>query len=730
MHKIKVLELYCGIGGLHYSLFQAFINFVHTNKPKEKNDTVKEPHEINKKNDICNLQNKCDTYKDDIHNDIKNYKSIEIHKYHDCTLTCLNDLFCFISVDLNPIANHTYFHNFKDSTILLTEARDINKFFKSKCDSVDKQNNASTDSEKKKIKKKINKKKKKNNNNNNNNNNNDDDNIFNINKNYIIQTDINNIMPEFLNNHHFNILLISNPCQPYTRQNKKFKEINLDLLFFNKKVCKENINNNICNDNHNFYINDNQNDQFNINNINIDELNNYLYNDKDERTKSFIHICTLLTKVDFKNLPEFIFIENVKNFELSSSFLYFIYCIKNNYSFQTYLLSPLQFGIPNERFRFYCICKKNNYDYKHTNNLLRQNYMKDQNINLYTNSLIPKNYLHKNNIQEEKKKQSHYYNNINSDNIIFYTPHLITYLDVNNNFNITNNIWNHINIYNNYLDTYQVQNKILLKNASYCFDIININKKTTTCCHVANYHHHQKKQNGNNISNDQQNNYMDAKRNYAMCFTSNYGRYIKGSGSILYYNRKNYTNEGEEKTKKKQTNVSTKENKENVNTFNYISNPISPSHNDTYQMHKKKNSMKKYENNVRYFTPTEISRLMGFKMKTNNININQNENEKKKKNTYGNIFWNIDHINHTCAYYSNKHYCDVLNKNACLLTYKNHTNINNHSYQNYHKNNCLCHQFVFPNFLTDRQKYKLIGNSVNVIVISYIFHVHNIFDHI
>ncbi|ETW19284.1 hypothetical protein PFFVO_01857 [Plasmodium falciparum Vietnam Oak-Knoll (FVO)] len=704
MHKIKVLELYCGIGGLHYSLLQAFNNFVHANKITEK---------------------KCDTYKDGIHNHMSNNKSIEIHKYHDCTLTCLNDLFCFISVDLNPVANQTYFHNFKDSTILLTQTRDVHKFFKWKCDSMDKQSNGSTHNEHEKTQKKKNKKK-----------NNDDDeknNIFNINKNYIIQTDINNIMPEFLNNHHFNILLISNPCQPYTRQNQKFKEINLDLLFCKNNEYKQNVNNNISNDNNSFYSNHNgdENHQFNVDNINIDELNNYIYNDKDERTKSFIHICTLLTKVDFKNLPEYIFIENVKNFELSSSFIYFLYCIKNNYSFQTYLLSPLQFGIPNERLRFYCICKKKNYDFKHANNLSGINYIKDKNLNLYTNSLIPKNYLHKNNIHEQKNNQGDNYNNISCENVIFYTPNLITYLDVNNNFNITNNIWNHINIYNNYLDNYQVQNQVLQKNASYCFDIININKKTTTCCHVANYYHHhhqKKKENVNNISPDEPTKHMNAKGNYAMCFTSNYGRYIKGSGSILYYNRKENSNCAEQKTKNKETNVLTKENNEYVHTSNYTCNSISNSDNDTYETRRKKNCMKKYEQNVRYFTPTEISRLMGFKMKTNNKNINQNE---KGKNTYGNVFWNIDHINHTCAYFSNVHYCDVQNKNACLLTYQNVTNLNNnHTYQNCHQKNCLCHEFVFPNFLTDRQKYKLIANSVNVIVISYIFHVHNIFEHI
>ncbi|SOV75217.1 DNA (cytosine-5)-methyltransferase [Plasmodium sp. gorilla clade G3] len=725
MHKIKVLELYCGIGGLHYSLLQAFINFVHINRLKGKHDILKVPVDVYKKNDmICNCENECHTYKDNIHNDMRNYKSIEIHKYHDCSLTCLNDLFCFISVDLNPIANQTYFHNFKDSTIFLTQTRDIHKFFKWKCDSMDKQCHVSTHNEDEKTHTKKKKKKKYND---------DDDyeknNIFNINKNYIIQTDINNIMPEFLNNHHFNILLISNPCQPYTRQNKKFKEINLDLLFCKRNVHKEDENNYICNDNNTFNSNHhgNENYHFNIDNLNIDELNNYLYNDKDERTKSFIHICTLLTKVDFKNLPEYIFIENVKNFELSSSFIYFIYSIKNNYSFQTYLLSPLQFGIPNERLRFYCICKKKNYDFKHANNLSEKNYMKDKHLNLYSNSLIPKNYLHKNNIHEQENNQSDNYNNISCENVIFYTPNLITYLDVNNNFNITNNVWNHINIYNNYLDNYQVQNQVLQKNASYCFDIININQKTSSCCNVANYYHHQKKGNVNNISRDEPTNHMKAKRNYAMCFTSNYGRYIKGSGSILYYDRKKDSNCDEQKTKKKKTNVSTKENNEYVHTSNYTCNPISHSDNDTYEKQEKKNCMKKYEQNVRYFTPTEISRLMGFKMKTNNKNVNQNE---KRKNTYGNIFWNIDHINHTCAYFSNVHYCDVQNKNACLLTYQNITNANNHTYQNYHKNNCLCHEFVFPNFLTDRQKYKLIGNSVNVIVISYIFHVHNIFEHI
>lgn len=60
-----------------------------------------------------------------------------------------------------------------------------------------------------------------------------------------------------------------------------------------------------------------------------------------------------------ENPPKWIFLENVKTFYGSDTLHSFEETLKRkNYSWQCYFLSPLQFGIPNNRTRFYIICER------------------------------------------------------------------------------------------------------------------------------------------------------------------------------------------------------------------------------------------------------------------------------------------------------------------------------------------------------------------------------------
>ncbi|CXH89259.1 DNA (cytosine-5)-methyltransferase, putative [Plasmodium berghei] len=770
MEIVRALELYSGIGGFHYSVLQTLINYIHSSY-----------------SDIRNTSNGI------ISNSSGAIFPLDISKK-------IKNVVRFISIDLNPIANETYYHNFKENTIYLTNKKDINKFFKNVYNSLNNQTSSNIlKSETKKYKEKKNSQNKNTNHSNNhienNIKNNDNCNnkfgdsnfISDLNdKDYILQTDINNLTPEFFDHFKFYILLISNPCQPYTRLNKNFKEINLNQLYnennyINKEFPKENPNDGFLFNQNEFLNNDseensqkcpydnlnechhfnnkpinkhndnisnihdynsiwnNEKDQFErcninkqsdikteknsegeeidqnyiLNNLKIDDKINPFDIEKDKRVYSFFHVCNLLKNMNVNNLPKYIFIENVKNFESSFSFLYFINSIKNNYNFQTYLLSPLQFGIPNERLRFYCICKRKSNDNDNSDFESKKN---EQNSFLsYTNSLKPRNFL------SLKKKNENTFPR-------FYTPTLATFLDHNKKYFVASPKLNKVNILNEKLQEFEVTKSILQKQSAYCFDIIDVNKNENICCFEANNYYNEKNNYINNSCN--KNNNLKVVNNFkqlhATCFTSNYARFINGSGSILYFNNKDEQNNSEQNTPTPLQNYYDQLRKIDIPTSQNTNLAVHNKNN--YDI--KENEIKKYENHVRYFTPTEICRLMGYKMHTNKlIDFNQID-----KNIYGNIYWNIDHINHVCAYTDNIHYCDIMGTNTCILNSNNNiAPINNRrdSKQNYIQNNsCLCHEFQFHEFLTNKQKYKLIGNSVNVTVISLIFQTYNVFKDI
>ncbi|XP_004860027.1 tRNA (cytosine(38)-C(5))-methyltransferase isoform X1 [Heterocephalus glaber] len=76
----------------------------------------------------------------------------------------------------------------------------------------------------------------------------------------------------------------------------------------------------------------------------------------DRRTNSFLHILDILPRL--QKLPKYILLENVKGFEVSSTRDLLIETIENcGFQYQEFLLSPPSLGIPNSRLRYFLIAK-------------------------------------------------------------------------------------------------------------------------------------------------------------------------------------------------------------------------------------------------------------------------------------------------------------------------------------------------------------------------------------
>uniref|UniRef100_A0A669F8F1 tRNA aspartic acid methyltransferase 1 n=1 Tax=Oreochromis niloticus TaxID=8128 RepID=A0A669F8F1_ORENI len=105
----------------------------------------------------------------------------------------------------------------------------------------------------------------------------------------------------------------------------------------------------------------------------------------DPRTKSFLYILDLLPRL--QRLPRFILLENVKGFETSSARARLVKTLTEcGYTFQEIMISPISVGIPNSRLRYFLIAKISTEDLntqapskQYCVSLLRQNlYITDK----------------------------------------------------------------------------------------------------------------------------------------------------------------------------------------------------------------------------------------------------------------------------------------------------------------------------------------------------------------
>ncbi|KAI7887527.1 S-adenosyl-L-methionine-dependent methyltransferase [Lichtheimia hyalospora FSU 10163] len=92
----------------------------------------------------------------------------------------------------------------------------------------------------------------------------------------------------------------------------------------------------------------------------------------DSRAQGLVHLLKLLPKLEHP--PKYMFLENVKNFEESQSRALLVEELsKMGYKIKECLLSPLQFGIPNHRLRYYMMARRISQDrQEYTNPLYTQ----------------------------------------------------------------------------------------------------------------------------------------------------------------------------------------------------------------------------------------------------------------------------------------------------------------------------------------------------------------------
>ncbi|PKK78988.1 S-adenosyl-L-methionine-dependent methyltransferase [Rhizophagus irregularis] len=102
--------------------------------------------------------------------------------------------------------------------------------------------------------------------------------------------------------------------------------------------------------------------------------------DKDQRAKGLLHLIDILPKLS--DPPKYIFLENVLNFEKSICREKLInqLCLIN-YELTECLLTPLQFGIPNDRLRYYLMARKRSNSCESKDIILPQEYLKNATIN-------------------------------------------------------------------------------------------------------------------------------------------------------------------------------------------------------------------------------------------------------------------------------------------------------------------------------------------------------------
>lgn len=117
----------------------------------------------------------------------------------------------------------------------------------------------------------------------------------------MLNRNIQSIKVEEINKLNVNTILMSPPCQPFTRNGK--------------------------------YLDQN-----------------------DARTCSFIYLINI---IEYLHNIEYILMENVKGFECSTVRDLFIEKLnKCNFKYQEFLVCPTMVGVPNSRLRYYCIARR------------------------------------------------------------------------------------------------------------------------------------------------------------------------------------------------------------------------------------------------------------------------------------------------------------------------------------------------------------------------------------
>jgi tRNA (cytosine38-C5)-methyltransferase len=221
---------------------------------------------------------------------------------------------------------------------------------------------------------------------------------------------------------------------------------------------------------------------------------NQLNDMNDSRSNSFLHLCQLLRDIqttDGTLLPSIVLLENVVGFEKSNSCNIWIETLLQcKYRIAQFILQPIQVGVPNDRPRYYCVavhCDKFKKG-KNGNKSWVEHYFSTPSI---LDSSIANHETSENSTQREKTES----------NLVIHTtleelevipeskldldslPTLVSFLDDTLNADQISELL--------------ISETFLQRPAAWCLDIVTSNSRRTSC------------------------------------FTSSYGKYAKGTGSVL-----------------------------------------------------------------------------------------------------------------------------------------------------------------------------------------------------
>lgn len=192
----------------------------------------------------------------------------------------------------------------------------------------------------------------------------------------------------------------------------------------------------------------------------------------DPRSQSFLHICQLIKQLPTSSLPKLIFVENVVGFEASASRRIWMDALRQqNYQVGEFHLSPTQVGIPNDRPRYFCVAVLESHLVREDSSTGLPNYLRGPSEETHEEATIQSNISGLGISSADETSQ-------------VVTEKIGDYLDAE--------------IANRCPDNLRIPQKLLTRNAAWCFDIV-----TPESSHSA-------------------------------CFTSSYGKFVRGTGSVLY----------------------------------------------------------------------------------------------------------------------------------------------------------------------------------------------------
>ncbi|KAG7367522.1 DNA methyltransferase [Nitzschia inconspicua] len=236
---------------------------------------------------------------------------------------------------------------------------------------------------------------------------------------------------------------------------------------------------------------------------------NQLHDLLDPRSSSFLHICNLLETMKSVSLPTHIFLENVIGFETSNSCQRWRDVLsRRGYNVGHFHLTPTQVGLPNDRPRYFCVAVRN-IDTKSRSDTNTPLDGSSDTLPSAIDSTGIRSKLNSYFSKEVPLSNDDSTNCMSSPPISNAIPELGvaelqegdirkelavepigSFLDANPSTSLSYNVSND--------ESLQVPAKILEKTSSWCFDIVSP---------------------------------LDRR---SACFTQSYGRFIRGTGSILY----------------------------------------------------------------------------------------------------------------------------------------------------------------------------------------------------